>query len=97
MVLVGRILTCFPTGIKAQEEFQPKFSVSPFAISKELEVTQAPLHKSRDNRSHFRSINEEIESTVSKLTRTCKSQLCACERGGVVLLLEWQEKKQANH
>lgn len=42
-------------------------------------MTLAFLHKSRDNLSLFRSINGEIAGTVSKLTRECKSQLCACE------------------
>lgn len=67
----GGVLTCFPSGIKTQE-FQPKFRLSlPSAILKELAVTRAFLHKSRDNLSLFRSINGEIASAGSKVTRAC--------------------------
>lgn len=67
-------LTCFPSGIKTQEDFQSSASVSPSAILKELPVTLAFLHKSRDNLSLFRSINEEIVS-ASEVTGACTCQL----------------------
>lgn len=59
---------------------QSSASVSPSAILKELPVTLAFLHKSRDNLSLFRSINEEIVS-ASEVTGACTCQLgCLWER-----------------